>query len=106
MTEERWAEAEPWCLQALAVHEKISGPAHPGLGTTTFNLAGISRNLGSPVEAEAYYRQCLEVYAAIYRPGHRRRITAATEFAEFLREQGREAEAAELEAGMSESSAP
>ena len=94
----RLDEAETLCLEALAIQEAAQGQEHPGVGFTMLTLARISSQLGRLEEANRRYERSVGVFRTAFSPDHPKAIETETEYADFLREQGRELEAEELEA--------
>jgi len=100
--EGRWKEAEAVCEEALSIRKAVLDPYSEEIGLSTYNLALVYQEFGKLPEAEAMYRRSLEIVRTTLNPNHRHRLMVVEGFADFLRETGREMEAAEIEASEAE----
>jgi tetratricopeptide (TPR) repeat protein len=98
----RWREALAVCEEALAIREVVLDPAHEEIALNTYNLGRVYDELGRSADADAMYRRSLEIVRTTLNPGHRHRENVVEDYAAFLRETGRDAEAAKLEAEETE----
>jgi tetratricopeptide (TPR) repeat protein len=57
----RYADAEPYFQEALAIQEKALGPDDPDVAASLNNLAGVYREEGRYGEAEPLYRHALAI---------------------------------------------
>jgi tetratricopeptide (TPR) repeat protein len=85
---------------ALAAFLETLGPEHPRVASVSFILASCWRAKGDRVRAERFYRQALAIDERAYGLHHPETLTDVRNLAEFLREIGKQKEAAELEARM------
>ncbi len=92
----RLAEAETQLARSLEIREKALDPGHPAVAETLAGLAELHARRGDDAEAEGLYRRALGFWESQPRHPLARGIPGA--YAAFLRSQGREAEASELEA--------
>jgi len=96
--QKRWAEAESMCLHAIAIQEEVLDPGHPGKGLNQYNLALAYQNQGRDSAAEKMFESSLSILSRAFPPNHRHRVLVVEGYASFLRENGREEEAREIEA--------
>ena len=92
-----YAKAEPLHREALDIYEKALGPKHPNTAASLWWMAIVSARKGEPADAEDYYLRALSIYEASLGRNHPRYTNLRAQFAAFLREQGRAAEAEEAE---------
>ncbi len=62
--QERYSEAEPLYIRALAIWEKTLGPEHPNTATVYENLAILLGELSRGNEARAYEERAIQSRAA------------------------------------------
>jgi tetratricopeptide (TPR) repeat protein len=98
----KYTEAELLYQRALRIYEIELGPKHPDTAQVMNNLAGLYHTLGHVAEAERLYILALANYTLAF--GQRKppsiRIIGEN-YANLLREQGREAEARQIEKSIS-----
>ncbi|HSK77837.1 MAG TPA: serine/threonine-protein kinase [Thermoanaerobaculia bacterium] len=97
----RPAESLPLHERVLSIWRKSLGPDHPRIGLVLNNLAEHSAQAGLPDEAERFYRQAVELRIRVLGPDHPDLASTRRKYADFLRSQGRKAEAAALERPVS-----
>ncbi len=94
----RLAEAQSRLEKALEILHKVVVANHPSIGTAEFDLGNVVRDAGRAREAEVHYQRAL----AIREAGDGAKASAVaeviTEYAKLLRQMGRGADAAKLEA--------
>lgn len=88
-----YKQAEERCQEALAIRRQKLGYYHPDIAQNLQGLAVLFADQGKIVEAEKYYREALEVYLRVGGPESQKYLFAASDFADFLREQGKDGEA-------------
>ena len=93
----RPVESLPLHERALAIWKKALGPDHPRIGLVLSNLGEDCAKAGRPKEAELYFQQALALRLRILGPDHPDLALTRRKFTDFLRSQGRSAEAAALE---------
>ena len=98
----RWQEAKAMCEGALAIREAVLDPDHPGFALNTYNLGLVYDELGRTADADAMFRRSLEIVQAALKPDHRRRVMVVEGYVAFLRDTGRDKEAADLESEEAE----
>jgi hypothetical protein len=54
----------------LAIYRKRLGPDHPNLATVAFNLGQLRHSQGTWAEAEALYREALDIRERVLGPAH------------------------------------
>jgi len=94
----RYPEAEKMYRRSLAIKEKALGPAAHEVGTGLHHLANLYRDQRLFDKAEPLYRRSLSILEKLLDPQHPDVRDLARDFAAFLRAEGREADAAALEA--------
>ena len=82
----RHDEAEPLFRQALEIHEKTIGTAHPGYAIDLNNLGQLLRAMGQFDEAEPLYVEALGILRAKLGPDHPNTKKAEAYYAAFLAE--------------------
>jgi serine/threonine protein kinase/tetratricopeptide (TPR) repeat protein len=90
-----YREAKKRYEQVLSTARKALPPQHPLLGLMLGDTAGLYREMGDLVRAEALIREALEIGRKTF-PTHPGMIEALVEFAEMLAGQGRTEEAERL----------
>lgn len=76
-------------LRGIAQIQKTElGPFHPELANTLNNLAIVSEKRGRPHDAEAFYRQAVEIASASLAPGDPMVIASRQNLEDFRRAQG------------------
>lgn len=58
----KWVEAEPYCLRALEISERLKGPAPSSITTPLHNLGSCYRGQGKYTLAEPLLRQALTIH--------------------------------------------
>jgi serine/threonine-protein kinase len=66
----RFATADEFYKQALAIDEKLYGSLHPRVANDFVDLGEVQHDLGSDIEAEKFYRQALAIDKAWYGDKH------------------------------------
>ena len=95
----RYAEAEPVYKRALAISEKTLGPDDSGTAEVLNNLAELYRAQGRYAEAEPLYKRALMIREKALGPDQPEVVAQSLEtYAALLRQTGRKAEAARMEA--------
>jgi serine/threonine protein kinase/Tfp pilus assembly protein PilF len=94
----RYATAEPLCQRALAIREKALGSDHPEVARVLYNLGRLHSEQEQLVEAESLFRRALDIYSRAAKINPERMAETLSEYAKLLRNTGRPAEAAKLEA--------
>ncbi|HJY84694.1 MAG TPA: FxSxx-COOH system tetratricopeptide repeat protein [Candidatus Binatia bacterium] len=94
----RYAKAEPRFQRALAIWEKVLGPAHPDVALSLNNLAELYRSQGKYAEAEPRYQRALAIWEKALGPAHPNVATVLENYAFLLRQTKRDAEAAKMAA--------
>lgn len=75
----RYAEAEPLCLRALAITEKVLGGEHPDAAYPLKNLGKIYKDTGDYQKVEAMLLRALEMWQPTLGLNHSHAIEALTE---------------------------
>lgn len=84
----RYPEARPPFEQALAVHEKVLGPEHPGTATSLNNLGSLLRAQGELTAVRPYYARALAVSEKVLGPDHPNTATSLNNLVSLLHAQG------------------
>jgi Tfp pilus assembly protein PilF len=84
--------------RALAIKERLHGPAHPDVALTIHNLGLLYVSQGQPEKAEPLYRRALAIREKALAPAHPDTVKSLEELAGVLRKLRREGEAAALDA--------
>ncbi|CAN0563982.1 unnamed protein product, partial [Ectocarpus sp. 12 AP-2014] len=63
-------EAENLCRRALAIFEKIHGPAHPEVSSTLHNLAKLLATQGIHSHAKDLFQRSIEIDEGFLGPKH------------------------------------
>ncbi len=92
----RYAEAEPFAVEALRLGEKKFGPADPTTATFLNNLATLYQAQGSYAEAVPLFGRSLAIDEKALGPEHPEFATSLDNLANLYRAQGRYAEAEPL----------
>lgn len=92
----QFAVAEPLWYRALAIIEKIVGPAHPLAGMVANNLGQLLKATNRLPEAEQFVRRGLEISEKTFGKDSRNTAAALNNLAELLRGTNRLAEAEPL----------
>ena len=66
----RFDEAKAALTRALAIRERVYGPAHPAVASTTNELASIAYQVDQYDDAIAGYRRVLDIYRSIHGESH------------------------------------
>ncbi len=74
------------------------GPNHPGVGTSTDNLASLYQDQGRYAEAEPLHKRALAIFEKAFGPKHPDVAIALENYANLLRATGRTSEADKMEA--------
>jgi Tfp pilus assembly protein PilF len=93
-----YKEAERLLKGAFEIQEKLLGSEHPEVAQRLNNLGALYHAIGGYEKAEALYQWALEIDEASLGPHHPNVATYLENYAGLLRETGRDAEAAILEA--------
>jgi len=94
-----FADAEMHLHRALDIlHRKGVDPLFPGIATAEYDLGNVVRDAGRLAEAEQHYRKALQIRETAF--GHDAPVVAEvlTDYAKLLRQRGKAAEAAQMEA--------
>ncbi|MFO1429625.1 MAG: tetratricopeptide repeat protein [Candidatus Competibacteraceae bacterium] len=92
----KYADAERFARQALAVAEHAFGSGHPDTATSLNNLAVVLKDQGRPGEAEPLHRRALAIREKVLGAEHPATATSLNNLAVVLRSQGRYGEAEPL----------
>ncbi len=93
-----YKEAEGLLKGAFEIQEKLLGSEHPEVAQRLNNLGALYHAIGGYEKAEALYQWALEIDEASLGPDHPNVATYLENYAGLLRETGRDAEAAIMEA--------
>ena len=66
----QYKEAEPLCMRALAIREKVLGPDHPDTARSLNNLAKVYEYQGHYKQAEPLYKRALGIHEKALGPNH------------------------------------
>lgn len=66
----QYAEAISLVQQALAIHERVLGPAHPATASSLSDLAALYRATGAYAEAEPLFQRALAIHEQVLGPEH------------------------------------
>ena len=94
----RQEEAETLFRRSLAVREKALGPNHPEVAKSLSDLASFYLESKRPAPAEQLFRRALDIQERELSPTHPVLLETLERYAPLLRAQGKETEAAALEA--------
>ena len=92
----KYVEAEEMLRQTLVLDKEVSGPEHPEMLASMYNLALVLSGQGKYVEAEEMHRQTLELRKKVSGPEHPHTLTSMSELATVLSRQGKYVEAEEM----------
>jgi Tfp pilus assembly protein PilF len=93
-----YKEAERLLKGAFEIQEKLLGSEHPEVAQRLNNLGALYHAIGGYEKAEALYQWALEIDEASLGPHHPNVATYLENYAGLLRDTGRDAEAAIMEA--------
>jgi tetratricopeptide (TPR) repeat protein len=92
----RFAEAEPLYVRALAIRQKALGPEHPYVATSLNNLAALYDKQGQYAMAEPLYQRALAIKEKALGPEHSDVATILNSLARLYDAEGRYAQAEPL----------
>ena len=84
----RYAKAQTFYENALAIREKALGPEHPDVAVSLNNLAALYDAHGQYSKAEPLYQRALGIWEKALGPEHPRVATGLNNLAELYRTQG------------------
>jgi tetratricopeptide (TPR) repeat protein len=80
--------ARPWYERAVAIHESVLGPDHPGTANSLTNLAGLFKAQGKLVAARTLVERALAISERTLGPEHPDTAANLNGLAGLLRDQG------------------
>jgi tetratricopeptide (TPR) repeat protein len=81
---QQWELAETALVEALAIHERESGPRHPDAASVRNNLGSLAESRQRYAEAETWYRGALAAFEAVHGREHPETAKAMNNVAEVL----------------------
>ena len=92
----RYGDAEPLCLDALAMRKQLLGKAHPAVATSLNTLAGLYKSQGRYGDAEPLYLEALAMRKQLLGEAHPAVATSLNNLALLYKSQGRYGDAEPL----------
>ncbi len=92
----KYAAAEPFCKDALAMTRRLFKGDHPNVATSLENLAGLYRAQGKYAAAEPLCKEVLAMYKRLFKGDHPDVALSLNNLAELYRAQGNYAAAGPL----------
>ena len=94
----KYAEAEPYCREALEIRRKALPAGHPQIATAACDLGWLLQMQGKPTEAEPLFREALQIRTEKFGPTAGPTTKTAAFLADLLDKTNRPEEAAALRA--------
>ncbi|MBD2493849.1 tetratricopeptide repeat protein [Nostoc sp. FACHB-280] len=92
----KYSEAEPFCIEALALNRKLLGEEHLDVAINLNNLANLYTSQGKYSEAEPFYIEALVLKRKLLGEEHPSVATSLNNLAELYNSQGKYSEAESL----------